>query len=947
MEQSNFTKGALMQPVVSVIITCYNYGKYLQESVESVISQTFQDFEIIIVNDGSIDNTEQIAVSLIQRYSNHKISLLNQENSGQPAIARNNGIEKSHGEYIFCLDADDRIAPTFIEKCLNLLKNNPHVSIAYTDRLDFDGVDEIVKSEEYDFEKLKYQNHISYCALYPRRLWQTVGGYRTNVKGCEDWDFWIAAGLKGYYGKRIAEPLFHYRRHDTGVFQDVSYRLNEVHAQIVLNNQDAFTQDEIKKAKSIISRINLFKDRNIPTVSVIIPTYNRPDRLSRALKSVLGQTFRNFEIIVINDGGNDVKGVIDFLNKDSYILYVNKSKNQGLSSARNTGLKLARGKYIAYLDDDDLFYPDHLETLVGFLESTSYRVAYSDAYRTVYQNSDIISNIIDKSVFYSGEFDKERIFVENFIPVLCFVHEKSCIDEVGMFDESLTSHEDWEFWIKMSLKFPIGHVAKITCEFTTIIDTVKESQKRKDFLSTLKIIYDRYREHVIGKPNILQAQISKLLNALIWAYGHIDNLEKEKIKLLHEINLLNYNVNASQSNLTWRLLNKYIFPVWDKFLIPFGSKRRAILEKLLLPKVENEREDLTSKQLLQINRKRIIKKAANQKEIKKIFVYSNSSGNYFFREIRDLILSGIKALGYNAEARDENSWLCDEDAWHIVVAPHEFFYLTNIKNRPEELLPENLIIVNTEQPSTRWYLLSNNYFPFAKFIWDINYESAVRLKEQNFECSFLPLGYLKDFYLFQEIKQLPHNYATSFLDEKIKNQSYLFKSFKERPIDLAFVGAKTIRREEFFVKNAATLSSYRSYFHLSEGMHAPLIPGINTNMNTETVIGVMQRSKIMLNIHHGRDKYFEWHRIVILGIAQRTLVISEPCSSPQILEPGIDYIEVNLKNFSKKINYYLRTENGVKEAEKIIDNAYNKLKSKCSLVNQLKPLLEKLYIVSN
>ena len=125
--KNNFRKN----PIVSVIIPCYNYEKFLAKAVESVINQTFKDFEIIIVNDGSKDNSKEVAEDLVIKYRNEiHIRLINQPNSGQPAISRNNGIKVAKGEYILCLDADDKIAPTMLEKCVDVLQNLPNIGVA-------------------------------------------------------------------------------------------------------------------------------------------------------------------------------------------------------------------------------------------------------------------------------------------------------------------------------------------------------------------------------------------------------------------------------------------------------------------------------------------------------------------------------------------------------------------------------------------------------------------------------------------------------------------------------------------------------------------------------------------------------------------------------------------------------------------------------------------------
>ncbi|MEW6659546.1 MAG: glycosyltransferase [Thermodesulfobacteriota bacterium] len=493
--------GVLPDPTVSVIIPCYNYARYLPEALHSVLAQTYQDFEVIIVNDGSTDDTAAVARQLVEDHPQYRIRLINQKNTGQPAFPRNRGVTASKGKYILFLDADDLIEPTFMEECLRVLHTDPSIAIAYTDRLDFDGVDQVVLAGDYNFSRLKYANHISYCALFRREVWDAVGGIRTNVKAVEDWDFWVAAGAKGFLGRRIPKPLFKYRRHDTGIFQEALGDFERKKAQVVLNNREVYEEQAIAKAQKILG------ETPTPLVSVIVPTHNRPDLLVATLQSILDQTYKNHEIIVVNDCGVEVAGIVGWLNQQGNITYVRHDRNRGLAAARNTGIKLARGKYLTYLDDDDLFYPDHLETLVDFLETTDFRVAYTDAHRAHQEKQCGRYVTTERDVPYSNEFDPDRLMVFNQFPVLCLMHEKSCLEEAGLFDESLTSHEDWDLWIRLALHYPFSHIKKVTCEFSWRQDgSTMSSQKFEDFIRTLEIIHARYQDHLKDKPQVQEEQ---------------------------------------------------------------------------------------------------------------------------------------------------------------------------------------------------------------------------------------------------------------------------------------------------------------------------------------------------------------------------------------------------------------------------------------------------------
>ena len=230
-------------------------------------------------------------------------------------------------------------------------------------------------------------------------------------------------------------------------------------------------------------------------VSVIVPTYNRPAMLAETLKSIFNQTYKNFEIIVINDAGIDVERKIRLLNKNNNIKYLKHAKNKGLAASRNTGIREARGKYIAYLDDDDIYYPDHLETLVNFLENSEYKVAYTDAYK-VHQEKENGKYVVTKrDLPYSFDFNYDQILVENFIPILCLIHERSCLNQIGLFDEELSVLEDWDLLIRLSKKFKLFHLKKVTCEFVWKTDgTTMSSSMQHNFFETHKIIYEKYRK---------------------------------------------------------------------------------------------------------------------------------------------------------------------------------------------------------------------------------------------------------------------------------------------------------------------------------------------------------------------------------------------------------------------------------------------------------------------
>ena len=248
-------------PAISVIIPCYKQAEFLPEAVESVIAQTFTDWELVIVDDGSPDATGQVADELARRHPTRRIRVVRQANAGL-ARARNAGVERARGSYILPLDADDRIGPTMLERTYRLLEEQPAIAIAYTDVQRFGDENEVIRAAEFNPTILLTTNHFSYCSLYRREVWEAVGGYNPNmVYGYEDWDFWVGAVERGYVAQRIPEPLFQYRVRSGSMYADAMARDSELRRQLRRNHPSFYRWDRrvrrwaIVKVRSLTWRI--------------------------------------------------------------------------------------------------------------------------------------------------------------------------------------------------------------------------------------------------------------------------------------------------------------------------------------------------------------------------------------------------------------------------------------------------------------------------------------------------------------------------------------------------------------------------------------------------------------------------------------------------------------------------------------------------------------------
>jgi len=203
-----------------------------------------------------------------------------------------------------------------------------------------------------------------------------------------------------------------------------------------------------------------------PVVSVLVPTFNRPQYLSKALASVLQQSYRNLQLIVINDGGEDVGDIVDSF-RDPRLIFINRKENRGKPYSLNEALNRAEGKYVAYLDDDDIYYPNHIETLVKALEfQTDCQVAYSDFYKAYCRvASDGSRQVLSKIVEVSRNFDRFFMLHFNHVLHVCLMHRRDLIEKTGPYNEQLNVLIDWDMTRRLVFFSDFHHVCEITGEY--------------------------------------------------------------------------------------------------------------------------------------------------------------------------------------------------------------------------------------------------------------------------------------------------------------------------------------------------------------------------------------------------------------------------------------------------------------------------------------------------
>jgi len=190
-----------------------------------------------------------------------------------------------------------------------------------------------------------------------------------------------------------------------------------------------------------------------PVLTIVIPTFNRADFLKESIQSVLSQTFTDFELIVVDDGSTDPTREV--VREFPQVHYVPCPENSGVSHARNLGIKLARGRYICFLDSDDLWVKNKLERQIGWMEShADCQICYTDE---IWIRKGVRVNPMNKHRKYSGD-------IFPYCLPLCIISPSSVLmraslfEEVGKFDEDMAVCEDYDLWLRISLKYPVHFI---------------------------------------------------------------------------------------------------------------------------------------------------------------------------------------------------------------------------------------------------------------------------------------------------------------------------------------------------------------------------------------------------------------------------------------------------------------------------------------------------------
>lgn len=492
-------------PKVSIIIPVFNAVALTKACIESIYRETSSKvpFDVIVIDNASRDITPRY-LKKEKRKRDHLNILRMKKNIGfGPAV--NHGIQHSMGDFIVILNNDTMVSPGWLENLLAPLESDASIGIV-SPVTNYVGegpqIDERAKDLPPDVSAIVqhaksiagrsdviYEPNrlVFFCVLIRRELVDMIGYLDESYEkgNFEDDDYCLRARVAGYK-LAIAENSFVYHH------GSVTFAKNRIsHSKYMEGNRERFYRKAGRMA-TYYRHFTLPQPVRKDEVSVIIRTKDRPVLLKRALTSMANQTFKDFEIVLVNDGGEDVTNLLNSFGSQIQIKYVHYDVSKGRTAAVNVGIQHSRGKWISYLDDDDIAYPWHLETLFHAAQKSKAKFIYSDFNRALFLRELKVTtpDILQGSPPW--DFSRRELLVQNYIPIHTWLHHRDCVEKAGLWDETFDRLEDYEFLLRLSKLYDFHHLKKVTCEYRYYLNSANSIYTdRFRTMAALEQIYQR------------------------------------------------------------------------------------------------------------------------------------------------------------------------------------------------------------------------------------------------------------------------------------------------------------------------------------------------------------------------------------------------------------------------------------------------------------------------
>ena len=439
--------------LISIVIPVYNAEKYLEQCLNSIKNQTYKSFEVILVNDGSGDNSENICKSFSEEDARFRYFT---KSNGGASSARNFGLDNVTGDFITFIDADDWVDENHLEVLINNIKeNNSDMAVSSIKKFDMSNNFHFrmySNQEKYllNFEKMSKDEllvklpklilasnsyKIAVSKLFKKELLSDVRFDESIVYG-EDLEFFLKLYLNINSISYVDEVTYIYRLHDESssskfgnlhmeqelaIYKKMYERIEElglptihyvntlknllVYRKDYLDNRDLYNE-YVEFLEKIEKAVTYPKD----LISIIVPIYNVSPYLQLCLESIENQSYPHFEVLLINDGSRDNSKDIslEFVKRDNRFKYI-EQQNAGLSAARNTGILNATGEFITFIDGDDFIEHNYLEELYHTALKNDSEIVVGSYKKFNEEDNNYYIHVFD----YREEHYKHRELIEN------------------------------------------------------------------------------------------------------------------------------------------------------------------------------------------------------------------------------------------------------------------------------------------------------------------------------------------------------------------------------------------------------------------------------------------------------------------------------------------------------------------------------------------------------
>ena len=555
---------------MSIVIPVYNGENFMKNAIDSALGQSYENIEVLVINDGSTDNTDAIAKSY-----KDSIRYFFKENGGV-STALNLGIRNMKGVYFSWLSHDDLYTSDKIEKSLVAIKDEP-TRIVYTD---YDSIDKkgrklgsvsamhLHRAADHGYGLFPLVTGLIHgCSLLIHRShFESVGVFDENLRATQDYVLFLEM-FRGHRLKYVPESLVLARIHPKQVTNTYVYKLAESE-NLWTNMLKSLTCDDmraiafgernfwIKQARFMEEVTKYTKTTEYAykrlkncreslkgeLVSVVIPFHNRLHLLHSSIKSVRRQSYQNWELILVNDGStDDISEIACYESSDSRIKMISINKS-GAAYARNVGIDTAKGKFIAFLDSDDVWDPLKLEKQINFMLEKNFCASHTNFIRTDVSGA---SRQKVELLKMNGDIFWRCLFACS-IATPCVVVERDYLGKLR-FPEGVEYGEDTCMWLELAWRGEWGHLPEC---LTTVLVGEESAYKCKlkqqiGFSEILRYVLKRpewssLHQYEIG---ILARHFAGLFiryKSFAWMFSYVGKIPIRLIRAIRNYGLVSF-----------------------------------------------------------------------------------------------------------------------------------------------------------------------------------------------------------------------------------------------------------------------------------------------------------------------------------------------------------------------------------------------------------------------